>query len=582
MTLLTETLLGAAGQHSDAKAFDIYAAAFEIDSIQNAPLQPAIAESLHKRWREILTGDRRTLEEAKLGLVLRFGEALREVARRKNGQPAYVEFFCIGCQEESYSVRLAIAQEIGSGGDEAFIAFCRDLLDPLKTYREKLKEARDGAPNGRGTRVAGAAGTEADGDRNDSHDAEDAVDAETHHASREEINRAQAKIWREFALRAWLAPMLVGSVSYACRDEAQKHLEAWLDQLKPQNSQHGRAELPLSLEIALAQGFKATANRRKRNPCTSEESHVYLVRQAEEMLKYARHWFTHLTLIHALCLWALPDDTDASIPSRRAGNGDYVGGKELANKNEAHLRRRGTGPAATVARWLSMASSKSAPVDQYAADKSGKGQLEHPFVAEAGDLAALALECGIPGRFIWIDESGIVGKVGSRPTSPSDYRKHNLWIPPSTGWSALDRRAQQLVADVLIMLNLTEQAGPTEPPEARDHRLENANRSTLPPCLIKDRRPLQPGRTIGSAEMASHGSTCLDGCQFELCPYPPSGAQPRAELSEAFCRRQQSLLAHRLRRPGRKTAPWQGLTPKELESFWAQMAWRSRPPQPEE
>ena len=583
--MLTETLLGAAEQHNDAKAFDIYAATLEIDSIQNVPLQPTIAESLHKRWQEILTGDRRTLEEAKLGLVLRFGEALREVARRDHGQPAYEEFFDIGCQEESYPVRLAIAQEIGSGGDEAFIALCRDLRDPLKTYRERMRKPRGGAPNGRRdmNRGRGSDGDRALSETRARRRRRGTGRKSSPRRSREEINRARAKIWREFVLRAWLAPMLVGSVSDACRDEAQSILRRGWSALNPQNSQHGRAELPLSLEIALAQGFKATANRRKRNPCTSEESRVYLVRHAEEMLKYARHWFTHLTLVHALCLWALPDDTDASHSQpHAAGKGDYVGGKEPANKNEAHPRRRGTGPAATVARWLSMASSKCAPADQYAADKSGKGQLEHPFVAEAGDLAALALECGIPGRFIWIDESGIVGKVGSRPTSPSDYRKHNLWIPPSSGWSALDRRAQQLVADVLIMLNLTEQAGPTEPPEARDHRLENANRSTLPPCLTKDRRPLQPGRTIGSAEMASHGSTCLDGCQFELCPYPPSGAQPRAELSEAFCRRQQSLLAHRLRRPGRKTAPWQGLTPKELESFWAQMAWRSRPPHSEE
>lgn len=234
-----------------------------------------------------------------------------------------------------------------------------------------------------------------------------------------------------------------------------------------------------------------------------------------------------------------------------------------------------------MARWLSMAGSKCAPADQYTTDKSGKGLL-HPFVAEAADLVALALESRIPGRFIWIDESGIVGKVGSRPAGPSDYRKHNLWIPPSSGWSALDRRAQQLVADVLIMLNLTEHAGSAEPPSAREHRLENANRSTLPPCLTRDRKPLRPDRTIGSAITASHGSTCVDDCQFELCPYPPSGAQSRAELSEAFCRRQQSLLAHRLRRLGRKTAPWQGLTRKELESFWAQMAWRSRPPRAEE
>ena len=369
---------------------------------------------------------------------------------------------------------------------------------------------RGGAPNGKAGGIASTAATETGTERNAPHSAEDVVQEEQAHHSREENNRARSKIWREFVLRAWLTPMLVGSVSDACRDEAQRQLEAWLGQLNPQNSQHGKAELPLSLEIALAQGFKAASNRRMRNPGTSEEARVYLVRQAEEMLKYARYWFTQLTLIHALCLWALPDDTDTSIPSRyTAGKDGYVVGKEPANTDAPHPRRRGTGPAATVARWLAMAGSKCAPADQYAADKSGKGQREHPFVAEAGDLAALALECGLPGRFIWIDESGIVGKVGSRPASPSDYRKHNLWIPPSSGWSALDRRAQQLVADVLIMLNLTEQAGAAESPKAREHRLESANRSTLPPCLTRDRRPLQPGRTIGSAVMASRGSSCL-------------------------------------------------------------------------
>jgi len=581
--VLTKTLLRAAKQHNDVKAFDIYAATLEIDSIQDVPLQQTIAESLRERWQKILTGDRRTLEEAKLGLVLRFGEALRKVARRDHSRPAYIELFSIGCLEESYPVRLAIAQEIGSGGDKAFTMLCHGLPDPLKEYQERMLNPRGGAPNGKAGGIASTAATETGTERNAPHSAEDVVQEEQAHHSREENNRARSKIWREFVLRAWLTPMLVGSVSDACRDEAQRQLEAWLGQLNPQNSQHGKAELPLSLEIALAQGFKAASNRRMRNPGTSEEARVYLVRQAEEMLKYARYWFTQLTLIHALCLWALPDDTDTSIPSRyTAGKDGYVVGKEPANTDAPHPRRRGTGPAATVARWLAMAGSKCAPADQYAADKSGKGQREHPFVAEAGDLAALALECGLPGRFIWIDESGIVGKVGSRPASPSDYRKHNLWIPPSSGWSALDRRAQQLVADVLIMLNLTEQAGAAESPKAREHRLESANRSTLPPCLTRDRRPLQPGRTIGSAVMASRGSSCLDGCQFELCPYPPSGAQPRAELSEAFCRRQQSLLAHRLRQPGRKTAPWQGLTPKELESFWAQMAWRSRPPRPEE
>ena len=586
MTLLTTTLLKAAGQHTDAKAFDIYAATLEIDSIQNVPLQPAIAVSLCERWQQIASGDRRTLDEAKLGLVFRFGEAVRETVKREKREEveaAYHNFFCIGCQEESYPVRVAIAQEIGSGGDVAFTALCQVLSDPLKTYRKRLAHPLEHAPCGRKECGAGSAAAQT-GERGDPHGAGDQSEEDRDHGgSREKTNIAQARIWREFVLRAWLAPMLAGSVGDDYRDKAQEHLEAWLSPLKPQNSKQGRAELPLSLEIALAQGFKAAANRRKGNPYASEGSRVYLVRQAEEMLKYARYWFTQLTLIHALCLWALPDDAGTSLPSRRAaGNDGYAGSKEAADTDAARARRSGTGPSATVARWLSMAGSKCAPADQYATDKSGKRQLEHPFVAEAGDLAALALECGIPGRFIWIDESGIVGKVGSQPASPGDYRKHNLWIPPSSGWSALDRRAQQLVADVLIMLNLTEQAGSAESPEVREHCLENANRSTLPPCLTRDRRPLQPDRTVGSAVMASHGSTCLSGCQFELCPYPPSGAQPRAELNEAFCRRQQSLLAHHLGRPGRKTAPWQGLTSRELESFWAQMAWRSRPPRPEE
>ena len=78
--VLSATLLRAAERHNDAKAFDIYAATLEIDSIQDVPLQLAIAESLRQRWQNIVTGDWRTIEEAKLGLVLRFGEALGEVA----------------------------------------------------------------------------------------------------------------------------------------------------------------------------------------------------------------------------------------------------------------------------------------------------------------------------------------------------------------------------------------------------------------------------------------------------------------------------------------------------------------------
>ena len=80
--------------------------------------------------------------------------------------------------------------------------------------------------------------------------------------------------------------------------------------------------------------------------------------------------------------------------------------------------------------------------------------------------------------------------------------------------------------------------------------------------------------------MSEPESTCLNGCPFELCPYPPSGALTRAEINEAFCRRQKTLLGRRFPRPTRKTASWQGITPKELSRFWDKMASRTRPPDP--
>ena len=70
----------------------------------------------------------------------------------------------------------------------------------------------------------------------------------------------------------------------------------------------------------------------------------------------------------------------------------------------------------------------------------------------------------------------------------------------------------------------------------------------------------------------------MDGCAFELCPYPPKGAQPRVEMSEAFCRRQQTLLL--IRSPGRRRAPWQQMAPAQLNTFWAEMADRARGSRP--
>ena len=268
-----------------------------------------------------------------------------------------------------------------------------------------------------------------------------------------------------------------------------------------------------------------------------------MAEQALEMLKRARFWFTQLTLIHALCLWEMPDPRiSLDDKTGRRGNGSN------AAKSQAH--RHGSNPEATVGHWLEVA-------------RNGK----HPFVAEAGKLAVEALKTRHPERFLWIDESGIVSSVGSRAAQAAKDRKHHLWIPPSAGWAALDPRAQQLVADVLLLLNLAERG---EGPDEIERRLRRVEVNDLPLCFTRNRDPLDPRTTVGGLFRAP-GRNCIDGCRHRLCPYPPYGVQPyRSELSEAFCRGQQTLLNRGL------SAPWQTIPRADLKRFWAQMADRAR------
>jgi hypothetical protein len=330
---------------------------------------------------------------------------------------------------------------------------------------------------------------------------------------------------RDYVMRAWLAPLLAGTVRDAGMGQAWANLEAWLDLVR---EQHGEPEAGhLSLEIALALGFKYAANRRRRHPRQGDEARALLAERTREMLRSTNFWFTRLILIQALCLWHLPDQPSqqGAAPARAP---DY---------------------RALVRHWGMTATG-----------------TEHPFVAEARSLAVSALETGQPERFLWIDESGIVSRIGSRPADPSARRKHNLWIPPSTGWTALHPRAQQLVADVLLLLNLAERGTPRQ----RERRLQQTKKDFLPSCLAGDRSPLKHTRTTGNTAPSDPGSNCAPGCSFELCPYPPKGGRRyRNELSEAFCRRQQALVS-RSSIPSR-AAPWQRAPAADLRRFWRQM-----------
>jgi hypothetical protein len=534
-------------QPRDNKALDIYAAALEIASLASdrssgkcGETMTELAEQIRHGWADIHSNDPHTLEEAKLGLVRRFGEALRTVdeGRRRHeysGKSGYAQLFDICRQEKSYSIRLAAAKEIGAGGSAAYSELQGLLAVPGGC--RKCKTQRDYVRGG-----------QHDEGQTDQPDVPEAVTAED---------------WRAQQVSAWITPLLVSSTDPSGDVKQGRDLHEWAEQDLDQWLRHvtqdgqnpaGHDKLNISEEIALAQGFKYAANRRPMHVHSRPEASMYLEEKALEMLKSARYWFSQLTLIQALCLWAMPD-SDISPAGKPRSKPDDI-----------------------IAHWLEVAGNKR---NQQGAHASRRNRSIHPFVAAAADLASRALETERPERYVWIDESAVASLVGSVPaanTAPAP--KHDLWIQPSMGWSRLDRRAQQLVADVLLFLNLTERDGD---PKTIEPRLREADRLDLPLCITRDRRPLEPGRTVGTAEIHRPGTSCLGGCPFDLCPYPPKGGPPpRAELSEAFCRHQFTLLRrptiHHLRliRIGRVTAPWQGMSAREMREFWSLMADRAR------
>jgi hypothetical protein len=525
-------LRAALAKRDDTKVLDVYAAVLEMDCVAAAPQHASIASELRDKWSRIHTQDPRTLEEGKLAVVHRLGEAVRTIdERRPSGddcpaEPAYPQLYAIACNERSYPVQLAAAQEIGTGTG-AYAALRWQLEAPCQTCRDERTTRR---PSG-----------------------QDAL-ADAPDPGRDTSRAA--------TVSAWLAPMLVGALgggNSAADNDLAEHARAdlaqWLRHVGADERRAGEAELPIYLEIALAQGFKYAANRRPAHPDTLREARMYLAEQALEMLRGARYWFSQLTLFHALCLLNLSDGT-------RPADG------RAADARPGDARHRAK-PEAIVQHWLDVAGRDlRAP---------GATQALHPFVRETALLVVQALKTGRPQRYCWIDESGVVGQVGSRNLGQGpQHGRHRLWIPPSAGWTALDGRAQQLVADVLLLLNLADRG---DYPVERERRLKRSNRNDLPPCITHYRDALEPGRTVGTAVSAVPGASCVDGCVFELCPYPPKGTQPRVEMSEAFCRRQQTIIT-RPRDPRTGRAPWQQMRPRPLKQFWEEMADRARGPRP--
>ncbi|MFI2201600.1 NACHT domain-containing protein [Streptomyces sp. NPDC020192] len=578
---LADRLLTAANRRTnDPKALDLYAAALEVDSVEPRPrLLSDIVDKVQERWLRIKS-DRRTLEDAKLRLLKQLGTALREASDKIDTMPLYDTLFQIGKKEPSYAVRLAAAQEFGSGGNAAF-AVIREYIglntDPIREYDKEVRDLR-----ARRRRQYGEWTTRMRRERDAQVSARGKPSAAVERLqarrleTKQRYRRDRTKLSREFVMRAWMIPMLLGSVDDSHRDEARERLTKWLRHLDPKYTR-GTPDLPLALEIALAQGFKYAANRRKRHPFSYPGSRADLIRQAETVLQQSRCWYTQLTLLQALCLWELPDSL-----GRRDQDADGAGWLEEDRDGARGPSRSigGTSAVQTVQRWLSMAGTVNGVPGQSGTDGDSTRRVLHPFVAEAGDLVALALETGQPERFLWIDEKTVTDNIGSRTGGTQGYRKHNLWIPPSAGWSTLDGRAQHLVADVLIMLNLMERDGY---PDEVEERMARAERSCtpLPPCIATSREPLRPDLRPGTSAPPPPGTTCLPDCKFQLCPYPPRGDVPRGEIGEPFCRQQQVLLPGPVRRKfprtvHRKTPHWVGMRVRDLDRFWDAMAGRTR------
>jgi hypothetical protein len=549
-------LLAAADHHrNDNKALDIYAAVLEIASAPGqwelaGPAGPGqrpdegtagactslaeIGGKLKASWGSIRSDDLQTLEEAKIRLMRRFGRALRtwgesgrDHVMASPGELGYAQLYQICCEEDSYRVRLAGAQEIGDGGCAAYHELCGHLAAP-------------GAGDGRDPQ------------------------GESPPEGKPEPDSG----WRARQVTAWVMPILITSLGPECAHESHhgdppaesSPLQGWLDRVGPADRDRvpGEGWLPIPDEIALAQGFKYAANRRHGQLHTRPKAWSYLEDKALDMLGHASYWFSEFTLVQALTLWAIPE----------------AGGPAPAPDDSGQPGRDGPrpNPDQIVERWLDITAGKAGGY------RGRSARVVHPFVEAAADLATRALAIQQPGRFLWMDESDVISRIGSgKPGSASPAgRRQRLWIPPSMGWSALDPEAQQLLGDVLLLLNLIERGSAYEKISERLRQASKPERAhELPPCITRDRRPLRPLLATGASEAQQPGWGCLDGCQFRLCPYPPKGLQHhRTELGEEFCRRQDRLV--RFLRLRRRTARWQGMSARRLRAFWSQMAERAR------
>ncbi|QLQ36235.1 ATP-binding protein [Micromonospora robiginosa] len=486
------------------------AAALEIDVSSTRPDHAALVHEVAGRWHRYQddTPDR-PVDEAKLDLVRRIGETGRLITDRRR-------FPAVDCREALRAP--PYADLFRMAGQE-------------RSYRVRLAAARE----------LGLGGT-------DAALALTGPDLLRPRVEAVESGDDDGRQRREQQMRGWVVPLLHLSTvldmgSTQPEDVRRQHsgtaLHQWLTSLP--GPDRGDDTLTLSAEMALAQGFRLAANMRRLPVGRQQWDRSFLAEKAEYALRHSRFWYSHLTLIQALTLLSLPDDPATPLPRRG----------------------RGANPSALVQHWVAIAGAAVPGRDRCTA---------HPFVLEVGRLCVLALLTRRPERFCWVDERETASRVGSCTASPVLRHEQRLWIPDSMGWSILGRRAQRLLADVMLLLNLADRGESTAEREAR---LARADRCDLPPCLTNDRSALQPLRTVRGDQRCDPGATCLDDCAFRLCPLPARGERLPHDLDQNFCARQRDLAT--LRYVTQARAPWQNSQRRSLRRFWQQMSERTLP-----
>jgi hypothetical protein len=314
---------------------------------------------------------------------------------------------------------------------------------------------------------------------------------------------------RRFCLQGWVLPLLVATAEKE-REWILGLLDQWVEVCDG---------APPSIDACLAQGFKYEANRVLK-PGADRSARERLVQEAHALIDRTDYWYTRLTLLHAMTLWMFSEDPRPIKDQRQR-----------------------------LARWA--------------------GEDAHPFVKAAADLCASALASRNPSPYIWIDETGIVAKLGQQSAVAGAREAPTLWLTDSLGWVALRPRAVRLVADAMVMLNLTDGQQAASASTSQLERTRKACGPSLPPCVMRSGERANLGVLLSDGERswALPGVTCAGSCRFNLCPYPQAGRTLRPEFSEPFCRHLATL---------RGRSPWHEMGRRDLQRFWREMERRAR------